>query len=79
MAWVLYVLSQHPEVEEKVTAELAEAGLLACSGYPNPRPVQWDDLKRLRYLEAVINVLHKPLSSLTQRILRSFGFLFSSH
>eukprot|EP00884_Botryococcus_braunii_P017512 jgi/Botrbrau1/4444/Bobra.0348s0032.1 len=44
MAWIIYNISQHPEVLEKVEAELAEAGLLACAGNPRPRPVEWDDL-----------------------------------
>jgi cytochrome P450 len=56
LAWALYLLSQHPEVEAKVAAELAQNGLLATPANPNPRPVQWDDLARLTYLNAVITV-----------------------
>jgi hypothetical protein len=56
LAWALYLVSQHPEVEAKVVAELAQHGLLATPGSPNPRPVQWDDLAKLTYLNAVIKV-----------------------
>lgn len=56
MGWTLYCISQHPEVERRIQAELAEAGLLACEGNPHPRPVQWEDIGKLRYLEAVIKV-----------------------
>eukprot|EP00884_Botryococcus_braunii_P022866 jgi/Botrbrau1/9263/Bobra.180_1s0020.1 len=54
MVWVLYAVSQNPEVEAKLTAELASLGLLASPGNPTPRPVQWDDLPKLAYLDAVI-------------------------
>jgi hypothetical protein len=43
-------------VEAKVAAELAEQGLLATPTSPNPRPVAWDDLIKLTYLNAVIKV-----------------------
>jgi hypothetical protein len=56
LAWTLYLLSQHPEVEAKVAAELAQHGLLATHANPNPTPVQWDDLAKLTYLNAVIKV-----------------------
>ncbi len=56
LSWTLYLVSQHPEVEAKVAAELAQHGLLATPGNPNPRPVQWDDLGKLTYLNAVIKV-----------------------
>lgn len=56
MGWVLYCISQHPEVEKRILDELEEAGLLACAGNPKPRPIQWDDLGKLRYLDAVIKV-----------------------
>eukprot|EP00884_Botryococcus_braunii_P001270 jgi/Botrbrau1/11143/Bobra.331_1s0011.2 len=54
MVWVLYCLSQHREVEAKLVAELASLGLLASSGNPQPRQVEWEDLPKLVYLEAVI-------------------------
>jgi hypothetical protein len=56
LMWAVYLLSQHPEVEAKVAAELAQHGLLATPAIPNPRPVQWDDLAKLTYLNAVIKV-----------------------
>eukprot|EP00884_Botryococcus_braunii_P022864 jgi/Botrbrau1/9261/Bobra.180_1s0018.1 len=54
MMWAMYAISQNPEVEAKLTAELASLGLLASPGNPNPRPVQWDDLPKLVYLDAII-------------------------
>eukprot|EP00884_Botryococcus_braunii_P016359 jgi/Botrbrau1/3406/Bobra.0337s0042.1 len=54
MSWTLYLLSQHPEVEAKVAAELAQHGLLASPGNPAPRAVEWNDLGKLTYLNAVI-------------------------
>eukprot|EP00884_Botryococcus_braunii_P001263 jgi/Botrbrau1/11137/Bobra.331_1s0007.1 len=54
LAWVLYCLSQHREVEAKLVDELAALGLLASSGNPKPRQVEWEDLPKLVYLEAVI-------------------------
>ncbi len=54
LAWALYLLSQHPEVEAKVAAELAQHDLLATPASPNPRSVQWDDVGKLMYLNAVI-------------------------
>jgi hypothetical protein len=46
-------------VEAKVAAELAQHGLLATPTNPNPRSVQWDDLAKLTYLNAVIKVKHE--------------------
>ncbi|CAK0787662.1 hypothetical protein CVIRNUC_010884 [Coccomyxa viridis] len=50
----LFAISQHPEVEEKVVAELAEHGLLATKDNPNPRTLAYPDLGKLTYLQAVI-------------------------
>eukprot|EP00884_Botryococcus_braunii_P003512 jgi/Botrbrau1/13161/Bobra.0187s0109.1 len=54
MSWVIFAVSQNPEVEAKVTAELASLGLLATTDNPNPRALEWDDLPKLVYLDAVI-------------------------
>ena len=51
-----FAISQHPEVEEKVVAELAEHGLLATGDNPNPRTLAYPDLGKLTYLQAVIKV-----------------------
>lgn len=59
MAWTLYCIAQHKEVEEKIVAELASLGLLACPGNPCPRKVEWEDLSKMPYLDATIKV--KPL------------------
>eukprot|EP00884_Botryococcus_braunii_P017510 jgi/Botrbrau1/4442/Bobra.0348s0030.1 len=70
MSWALYCISQDAKVQKKLEAELAEAGLLACSSNPNPRPVQWDDLVKLSYLHRVIKEslrLYTPVSMGTAR------------
>ena len=55
-AWVVYSVSQHPEVEAKIVEELKSLDLLATAEQPSPRPIQWDDIPRLIYLNAVIKV-----------------------
>ena len=56
--WTLYLLSQHPVVEAKVLTELRAAGLAppegAPAGTPAPRQMEYQDLGRLVYLQAVI-------------------------
>jgi len=52
--WALFLLSQHPAAEAALAAELDAAGLLATAARPAPRRLQWADLGRLPYLQAVI-------------------------
>ena len=59
-AWTVYSLSQHPEVEARLAAELAQHGLLATATQPTPRPIEWDDIPKLTYLQAVIKVWAAP-------------------
>ncbi|DBB04195.1 TPA: hypothetical protein ACH3X1_013234 [Trebouxia sp. C0004] len=47
MAWTLYCISQHPEVERKIAAELREHGLLAVPDQPFPRGPDYADLDKL--------------------------------
>jgi hypothetical protein len=54
MAWCLFAISTHPEVEERVSAELDTLGLLAKPGYPEPRSLEVSDLGKLPYLNAAI-------------------------
>lgn len=51
-----YLLSQHPEVEAKLAAELDAAGLLVTPERPNPRPMEFGDLAALTYLSWVCKV-----------------------
>ncbi|CAL5222409.1 g4768 [Coccomyxa viridis] len=53
-AWVVYTVSQHPQVEAKIVEELKSLDLLATPEQPQPRPIQWDDVPKLTYLTAVI-------------------------
>ena len=57
-AWTLFLVSQHPEVEDKIVAELDQAGLLATAMRPQPRALQYEDLSRLMYLNMVIKASH---------------------
>jgi fatty acid synthase len=49
-----YLISQHPEVEAKLAAELDGAGLLVTPQRPQPRPLAHADLARLTYLNCVL-------------------------
>lgn len=50
------MISQHPEVEAKVLAELDGLGLLVTPERPNPRPLEYDDLTKLTYTNNCIRV-----------------------
>lgn len=51
-----YLISQHPEVEAKLVAELDQAGLLVTPQRPHPRPMAYSDLAALTYLSWVCKV-----------------------
>ena len=57
-----FMITQHPEVEKKVLAELDAHDLLVTSERPNPRPLEWDDLGKLTYTNNCIKVLGMPPS-----------------
>ncbi|CAL8464901.1 g4436 [Coccomyxa elongata] len=54
ITWALYLISQHPEVEARLAAELDEAGLLVTPERPQPRDLTHADLSRLTYLNCVL-------------------------
>ena len=54
-----YLISQHPEVEQKILAELDSLELLRSSTRVKPRELTYADLSKLTYLNAVIKVLHQ--------------------
>eukprot|EP00884_Botryococcus_braunii_P008587 jgi/Botrbrau1/1772/Bobra.0217s0027.1 len=54
VAWLLYHISQHPEVEKKLVAELDAAGLLVSPSRPSPRRMVYQDMSHLPYLGWVI-------------------------
>ena len=58
-----YCLSQHPEADEKVAAELDSHGLLATQEQPEPRPVMMEDLGKLTYLSCCIKVEFQPAAT----------------
>lgn len=56
------MLSQHPDVEAEVVAELDELELLVTAERPHPRKPEYADIARLTYLKCMIKVLHWSLS-----------------
>ena len=55
-AWLLYLVSQHPQVEANICQDLDQHGLLVTADRPNPRKVTHDDLSKLSYLDMAIKV-----------------------
>lgn len=49
-----YLISQHPQAEAKIVAELDAAGLLVTAERPHPRAFAFEDLSALPYLSACI-------------------------
>ncbi|KAK9915327.1 hypothetical protein WJX75_007673 [Coccomyxa subellipsoidea] len=54
IANTLYLISQHPEVEAKITAELDSLGFLVGPTRPVPKKMEYSDLSKLTYLSAAI-------------------------
>ena len=52
-----YAISQHPEVEAKIVAELRALGIMASAERPQGRELTFADTCELTYLQAVIKVL----------------------
>jgi hypothetical protein len=52
--WTLYLLSQHPEAEQKALDELRAAGLAPTPENPTPRALEYADLGKLVYCQAII-------------------------
>lgn len=58
------MITQHPEVEAKVLAELASLGLMATINQPTPRVMEYDDISKLTYTTNAIKVLARRSISL---------------
>ncbi len=58
------MITQHPEVEAKVLAELASLGLMATINQPTPRVMEYDDIAKLTYTTNAIKVLARRSISL---------------
>lgn len=54
ITWAMYLVAAHPLVEERIVAELSAHQLLGCTSGPFPRPLTWQDLGELTYLNAVV-------------------------
>lgn len=48
------LVAGHPEVQARVAAELESLGLLATPGNPTPRRLEYADLTKLPYMDAVL-------------------------
>lgn len=57
MSWTLFLISQRPDVEARIAAELDCLGLLATVAHPRPRPMELSDLSRLPYFINVCKVI----------------------
>ena len=56
-------MSQHPEVENKIIAELDSLGLSITAERPHPRKMTYADVGKLTYLQATIKASSQmPLS-----------------
>lgn len=62
-----FLVSQHPEVEQKIAAELQGLGLLATPEQPQPRRLQWEDLSKLQYLSCALKVGGLPGSCVSSQ------------
>ncbi|KAK9905036.1 hypothetical protein WJX75_008344 [Coccomyxa subellipsoidea] len=49
IAWALFMISMHEEVEAKVLAELAFLELMPTPEQPTPRAMEYDDIAKLTY------------------------------
>lgn len=56
LIWRRFHIATHPEVETKMTAELASKGLLVTPDNQHPRKLAYEDLAGLTYLGAAIKV-----------------------
>ena len=65
------MITQHPEVERKVLAELDTHGLLVTPDRPNPRPLEWDDLGKLTYTNNCIKVKDNPTHAILIDVIPS--------
>lgn len=54
ISWTLFNIATTPGVQERIAMELKSLGLLVEPGHPSPRVLELDDLKKLRYLTAVV-------------------------
>ena len=61
-----YMLTQNPEVEAKVVAELDRLELLVTKDRPQPRQMTYTDLSKLEYLQAVVKVCPQKDTILAQ-------------
>ncbi len=49
-----YFISQHPEAERRIEAELDSLGFLVTSTRKNPKRMEYADLSKLTYLSGAI-------------------------
>lgn len=70
-----YLISQYPEVESKILAELEGLELLKTAQNPKPREMTYADLSKLTYLNAAIKVCHLSHARLLTTLLMRAALL----
>jgi cytochrome P450 len=65
LAWTLYLLLGHPEVEKKIIEEISDV----CGG----RALVYEDIQRLTYLQAVVNESLRLYPSVPLDVKKSLG------
>jgi hypothetical protein len=70
-----YLISQHPDVEQKILAELDALELTITSERPQPRNLTYADLNKLPYLQAVIKVTRHPQNKSDDNISQGMEIL----
>lgn len=70
IAYALYLVSQYPEAQCRLEAELDAAQLLVTPWRPVPREMAFEDLPRLPYLQAVVREAMRmyPVAPIVSRV-----------
>lgn len=68
-----YLVSQHPEVEQRILEELAQHQLMA-GPHGSARDIQYEDLGRLTYLNCVIKV--SPVKQVAASLTGDVGLFY---
>ncbi|KAK9812980.1 hypothetical protein WJX72_006775 [[Myrmecia] bisecta] len=63
ISWAMFLISQHPEVEAKIVAELGALGLLVTKAGGQPRAMTYEDLGKVSYLTSAIKEAMRMLPS----------------
>lgn len=80
ISWALGLIAAHPDVQQKLAAELKSIGLKATPEQPQPRRLTWEDLSQMSYLRNIIKVGQKtPLSTCWSALLDPLQLAVAFH